>query len=94
MEAIRKHKNDLLLFQQVFTEKVEFHLISALPPKADIFRVVAECLLMTQSGHPSERSMGSNCRQDCCLITDVMFKRCECNDKALLSHVPGPRLCF
>ena len=26
-------------------------LVSALPPKADIQRVVAKCLLMTQSGH-------------------------------------------
>ena len=25
--------------------------MSALPPKADILRVVVECLLMTQSGH-------------------------------------------
>ena len=32
--------------------------MSALPPKADIRGVVAECLLLTQSGHSSFRRKG------------------------------------
>ena len=30
--------------------------MSALPPKADIQRVVAECPVMTHNGHPHERA--------------------------------------
>ena len=37
--------------------------MSALPPKADIQRVVAECLLLTQSGHRVEWINGAEIRQ-------------------------------